>query len=70
VNVTVIDAVPADNGLVPMVAVPFRNVTVPVGEPAPGEVTVTVAVKVTVCRTADGFTEDVRPVLVFALLTV
>jgi hypothetical protein len=70
VNVTVSVAVPvADSGLVPMVIVPLRNVTVPVGVPAPGGVTVTVAVKVTACPTADGFADEVTVVDVLALLT-
>jgi hypothetical protein len=48
VNVTVSVAVPAaDSGLVPMVVVPLRKVTVPVGVPAPGLTALTVAVKVT-----------------------
>jgi hypothetical protein len=62
-------AVPADNGLVPIVIVPLRKVTVPVGVPAPGLVTETVAVKVTLCPTADGFGEEDSDVVVFALLT-
>ena len=63
-------AVPAaDSGLVPIVIVPLRNVTVPVGVPAPGAVTVTVAVKRTLCPTADGFGDEVTLVLVLALLT-
>ena len=62
-------AVPAaDSGLVPIVAVPLRKVTVPVGVPAPGAVTETVAVKVTACPTADGFGEEDNDVVVFALL--
>jgi hypothetical protein len=52
-----------------MVIVPLRKVTVPVGVPAPGRVTVTVAVKVTLCPGTMGFAEDVRLVLVLALLT-
>jgi hypothetical protein len=71
VNVALNVAVPdADNGLVPIVIVPLRNVTMPVGVPAPGRVTVTVAVNVTLCPTADGFGDEVRLVLVLALLTV
>ena len=63
-------AVPAaDSGLVPIVIVPLRNVTVPVGVPAPGAVTVTVAVKRTLCPTADGFGEEDNDVVVFALFT-
>jgi len=71
VNVAVSVAVPVpDSGLVPMVIVPLRNVTVPVGVPAPGAVTVTVAVKVTACPTEDGLGDDVTVVDVLALLTV
>jgi len=63
-------AVPApDSGLVPIVAVPLRKVTVPVGVPAPGAVTVTVAVNVTACPTADGFGDEVTLVLELALFT-
>jgi hypothetical protein len=52
-----------------MVVVPLRKVTVPVGVPAPGAVTVTVAVKRTLCPTADGFGDEVTLVLVLALFT-
>jgi hypothetical protein len=71
VNVTVSVAVPVpDNALDPIVAVPLRNVTVPVGVPAPGEVTLTVAVKVTACATADGLGDEASAVVVLALVTV
>jgi len=53
----------------PTVVAPSRKLTVPAGVPAPGAVTVTVAVKVTLCPKTDGFAEDVRLVLVLALLT-
>jgi hypothetical protein len=70
VKVAVNVAVPAaDSELVPMVIVPLRKVTVPVGVPAPGAVTVTVAVNMTACPTADGFGEEDNAVVVFALLT-
>src|SRR5205809_919293 len=52
-----------------MFVAPSRKLTAPVGVPAPGAVTVTVAVKVTDCPNTDGLAEDVRLVLVFALLT-
>jgi hypothetical protein len=52
-----------------MVIVPLRKVTVPVGVPAPGAVTETVAVNMTACPTADGFGEEDNDVVVFALLT-
>jgi len=53
----------------PIVVVPSRKFTVPAGLPAPGAVTVTVAVKVTLCPKTDGFAEDARVVLVLALFT-
>jgi len=59
----------AGNVQLPMFVAPSRKLTAPVGVPAPGAVTVTVAVKVTDCPNTDGFAEDVRLVLVFALLT-
>ena len=40
------------------------KVTVPLGVPAPALFAVTVAVKVTGCPNTDGWTEDVRPVVV------
>jgi hypothetical protein len=43
--------------------------TVPVGDPAPGAVTVTVPVKVILCPKTDGFADEVRLVAVAALLT-
>jgi hypothetical protein len=63
-------AVPPDSVPVPRVVVPSRNVTVPVGVPAPGETAATVAVNVTLWPNTDGFREDARLVVVFALLTV
>ena len=59
----------ADNVPLPMTVAPSRKLTAPAGVPAPGATTATVAVKVTLCPKIDGFTEDVRPVLVLALLT-
>jgi hypothetical protein len=59
----------AGNVQLPIVAAPSRKFTVPVGEPAPGEVTVTVAVNVTLCPKTDGLRDEVRLVLVDALLT-
>lgn len=56
---------PAESNLTdPMLLVPFRNVTVPVGVPA---VAITVAVKVTVCPLVDGLSEDASEVVVLAL---
>ena len=46
------------------------NWTVPVGVPEAGEVTVTVAVKVTDCPNTDGATEEVTVVVVLALVIV
>src|SRR2546430_278786 len=55
----------------PAIAVaPSKNSTLPVGLPAPGEVTETVAVYVTLCPTTDGFDDEANAVEVLALLTV
>ncbi len=57
----------------PMLVVPSRNVTVPVGLATavlPGLLTVTVAMNVTVCPETAGFTEDTTTVPVLALPTV
>ena len=43
----------------PSAVVPSMNVTVPVGVPLPGELAVTVAVKVTDWPKTDGLPEDV-----------
>jgi len=51
---------------VPTVEPLFVNVTVPVGMPAPD---VTVAVKVTACLLAEGFTEETNVVVVAASAT-
>jgi hypothetical protein len=59
----------ADRAPVPITVVPSRKFTVPVGVPAPGAVTVTVAVNVTLCPNVDGFREEARVVIVLALLT-
>jgi hypothetical protein len=64
-----VKGVAAGNEQLPITAAPSRKLTVPVGLPAPGAVIVTVAVKVTLCPKTDGFEEDVRLVLVLALLT-
>jgi len=58
-------AVPALSVPVPSVVLPSLNVTVPVA--AEGE---TVAVNVTDEPYADGFTDDVSVIVVFALFTV
>jgi hypothetical protein len=54
----------------PIVAAPSRKLTEPVGDPAPGARTVTVAVNVTDCPNTDGLADDARVVAVLALLTV
>src|SRR5207253_1942429 len=60
---------PAPTKPVPSVVAPSLNVTVPVGRPAPGASTDTVAVNVTGCPNLDGFTLDVNDVEVSALFT-
>jgi hypothetical protein len=59
----------AGNEQLPITVAPSRKFTVPVGLPAPGAVTATVAVKVTDCPNTEGLAEEVRLVLVLALLT-
>ena len=59
----------AGNVQVPIVVAPSRKLTVPPGLPAPGATTATVAVNVTLCPKTDGLAEEVRLVLVLALLT-
>ena len=59
----------AGNAQLPIVVAPSRKFTVPVGVPAPGEVTLTAAVNVTLCPNTDGLREEARVVLVDALLT-
>ena len=48
----------------PIVAVPSRNVTVPVGVPVAGGLTVTVAVNVTLCPNMDGLVPELMVVVV------
>ena len=55
---------------VPMIAVPFINVTVPVGVPLPGATATTVAVKATDCLNTEGLGEETNVVCVDALFTV
>jgi hypothetical protein len=52
-----------------MLVAPSRKLTVPVGDPAPGAFTVTVAVNVTDWPKTDGLADEARVVVVFALLT-
>ena len=54
---------------VPMALPLSKNWTVPVAVPAPGETAATVAVKVTDWPKTEGFAEDVKVVVVLALLT-
>src|SRR5947208_1899676 len=54
---------------VPSVVLPSLKVTEPVGEPAPGAINVTVAVKVTDWPETDGLAELLTDVVVLALLT-
>jgi predicted small secreted protein len=61
------EAVPPTSVAFPRLAVPFKNVTVPPGVPAPAPV-VTVAVNVTACPNVDGFGEEPVIVLVVAAL--
>lgn len=54
----------ADAGRVqlPITVAPSRKLTLPVGVPAPGLATVTVAVNFTDCPNTDGLTDDTRVV--------
>ncbi len=53
-----------DSGLVPSVVAPSKKVTVPVGVPVAGGLTVTVAVKVADCPNTDGFSDELSVVVV------
>ena len=62
-----------DSAPIPSVRSPSLKVTEPLGGPIavlPGELTLTVAVKVTVCPEAEGLTELLSPVVVAAVTTV
>jgi hypothetical protein len=63
-------ATPELSALVANELVPSLNVTVPVGVPVPGEVAVTVAVRVTDWPDTEGLTDDARTVPLLALVTV
>jgi hypothetical protein len=65
VNGAVAESVP-----LPITVAPSRKLTIPAGVPAPGLTTATVAVKVTDCPKTDELMDDVRLVVVPALLTV
>ena len=58
-------ATPPDKVAVPSTVLPVLNFTVPVGTAV---LELTVAVKVTLCPTADGFTSEVSAVVVVALV--
>src|SRR6516164_6764232 len=63
-------ALPEFNVVVPSVVAPSKKVTVPVGVPDPGATALTVAVNVTDCPRADGFTDDITTVALLFLLLV
>ena len=65
-----IDAVPLLTGAVPSDVAPSKNCTVPPGLPAPGGLTVTVAVSVTLAPNVDGFGALASDVDVLAWFTV
>ena len=62
-------ATPALSNPVPIAVPASRNVTVPVGVPAPGAAGETVAVKVTDWPKREGFAEEMRAVVELSLLT-
>ena len=61
---------PDDTGDVPRDVAPSKNSTLPLGEPAPGAFTDTVAVSVVDCPNSVGFGELVSDVAVLACFTV
>ena len=63
-------AAPPVSVSVARVVVPSLNVTVPAGVPSPGELAVTIAVKVTDWPTTDGLADEVTAVVVAVELTV
>ena len=70
VNVAVVTPPRVARVPVPSTSIPSRNVTTPEGVPAPGADTLTVAVNVTDCPNADGFTDETHDVLVLSWATV
>jgi hypothetical protein len=62
-------AVPPERFALPRVVVPSLKVTVPVGVPLPGAITLTVAFRVTDWFNADGFGVAVRAVVVEGTFT-
>jgi hypothetical protein len=65
-----IDALPPLTGAVPSDVAPSKNSTEPPGPPAPGGVTVTVAVSAMLSPTTDGLGEVLSAVDVLAASTV
>ena len=63
-------ATPAESGAVPSDVAPSKNSTEPPGDPAPGEVTATVAVSATLWPATDGFGDEASDVVVLAAFTV
>ena len=63
-------ALPPESVAVPSVVAPSKNVTVPVGVPAPGAAALTVAMNTTEWPNTEGFTVDVTVVETDALFTV
>jgi hypothetical protein len=62
-------AEPLESVPVPITETPSLNVTVPVGVPEPGEITATVAVKVTLWPIAEGFTDEPSATETLPMLT-
>ena len=67
--VVVKDVIPLLRLPVPSVEVPFKKVTVPVGNPVPGDTAPTVAVNVTDSPDVLGLTLELKAVLVLAWCT-
>jgi hypothetical protein len=63
-------AVPPERFALPRVVVPSLNVTVPIGVPLPGAITLTVAFRVTDWFKTDGFGVAVSAVVVEGTFTV
>jgi hypothetical protein len=69
-DVVVSDATPAVSVPEPSAVAPSKKLTVPVGVPAPGATTATVAVKVLACPNTDGSGAEVNVAVVDAWFTV
>ena len=63
-------AEPPESGDVPSDVAPSKNSTLPLGLPAPGGFTLTLALIVTLSPTTEGFGDVVTAVLVLAAFTV